>query len=129
MKEYMPGQGSYKVEEAGGLTGIDQSYDVDNHFGTLVLNRDDVKIKARGLDLALSSIFNSDHMYSSIIPKVSKSDGPASTIRPIPNSMMTLPADQANFYRIANGWSWDLPFVLLGVPECFQILSRKRESL
>jgi YD repeat-containing protein len=120
MKEYMPGQGSYKVEEAGALTGIDTSYNVDNHWGTLLFDRDDVKISARGVDLALSSRFNSDHLYSTVIPKVSKSDGPAAASGMIPPSMMTLPADQTNFYRICNGWSWKLPFALLGVPNAFK---------
>lgn len=81
MKEYMPGQGSYKVEEGGNLTAIPTSYSVDNHFGTLVFDRDDVKISARGVDITLSSRFNSDHLYSTVIPKVSKSDGPARTYR------------------------------------------------
>lgn len=120
MKEYMPGQGSYKVEEAGALTGIDASYNVDNHFGTLLFDRDDVKISARGVDISLSSRFNSDHLYSTVIPKISKSDGPLSTARPIPSSMMTLPADQTNFYRICNGWSWKLPWALLGVLDAFK---------
>ncbi len=121
MKEYMPGQGSYKVEEAGALTGIGTSYNVDNHWGTLVFDRDDVKISARGLDIALSSRFNSDHLYSTLITKVSKGDGPlGETPRPVPDSLMTLPADQTNFYRIAHGWSWKLPYVLLGVPNAFK---------
>jgi hypothetical protein len=121
MKEYMPGQGSYKVEEAGALTGIGTTYNVDNHWGTLVFDRDDVKIAARGLDIALCSRFNSDHLYSTNIHKVSKSDGPKDqTERPVPSSLMTLPADQTNFYRIAHGWSWKLPFVLLGVPNAFK---------
>jgi RHS repeat-associated protein len=121
MKEYMPGQGSYKVEEAGALTGIGTSYNVDNHWGTLLFDRDDVKISARGLDLALSSRFNSDHLYSTVITKVSKSDGPSGLASvAIPDSLMTLPADQTNFYRIANGWSWKLPYILLGTPNTFK---------
>ena len=101
MKEYMPGQGSYKVEEGGNLTAIPTSYSVDNHFGTLVFDRDDVKISARGVDITLSSRFNSDHLYSTVIPKVSKSDGPAGLTGSlgiaIPNSLMTLPGDQTKF--------------------------------
>jgi hypothetical protein len=121
MKEYMPGQGSYKVEEAGALTGIGTSYNVDKNWGTLVFDRDDVKIAARGLDIALSSRFNSDHLYSTWITKVSKGDGPlGQTTRPVPSILMTLPADQTNFYRIANGWSWKLPFVLLDVKNAFK---------
>ena len=123
MKEYMPGQGSYKVEEAAALTGIPTSYNVDDHMGTLVFDRDDVKIAARGLDISLSSRFNSDHLYSTIVPKISKSDGPVGGLgvsTPIPSTLLTLPADQTNFYRIANGWSWKLPWVLLGVNNCFK---------
>ena len=124
MKEYMPGQGSYKVEEGGNLTAIPTSYSVDNHFGTLVFDRDDVKISARGVDITLSSRFNSDHLYSTVIPKVSKSDGPAGLTGSlgiaIPNSLMTLPGDQTNFYRICNGWSWKLPYIMLGVSDSFK---------
>ena len=115
MKEYVPGQGSYKVEEAGSLTGIPTSYDVDHHFGTLTFTRDDVKIKARGVDLGLKSVFNSDHLYSTLIPIVSKGDGPSgATTTPVPSSLMTLPFNQTNFYRFANGWSWKLPFLITG---------------
>ncbi|MGA2480019.1 MAG: hypothetical protein ABSG63_14805, partial [Spirochaetia bacterium] len=118
MKEYVPGQGSYKVEEAGALTGIGTSYDVDHHFGTLTFKRHDINIKARGVDINLSSVFNSDHMYSTFMPIVSKSDGPSGGVgvsTPIPSSLMTLPFNQTNFYRIASGWSWNLPYLLTGV--------------
>jgi YD repeat-containing protein len=123
MKEYVPGQGSYKVEEGGALTGIPTSSDVDVHSGTLVFDRDDVKVKARGVDIALSSRFNSDHVYSTVIPKISKNDGPSAPGYlptgglgiPIPNSLMTLPNEQSSFYRICNGWSWKLPFLYTGL--------------
>ena len=124
MKEYMPGQGSYKVEEGGALTGIPTSYDVDNHYGTLVFDRGDVNVSARGLDFALSSRFNSDHLYSTVIPKVSKSDGPAGLTGSlgiaIPKSLMTLPGDQTNFYRVCSGWSWKLPYIMCGIADSFK---------
>ena len=117
MKEYIPGQGSYKVEEAGALTGIASSFDVDHHWGTLTFERKDVAIPARGLDLDVSSRFNSDWLYSTVIRKVSKNDGPAGGLGVsviVPDSLMTLPFDQTDFYRIADGWAWNLPFLIMG---------------
>jgi hypothetical protein len=121
MKEYMPGQGSYKVEEAGGLTGIGTTNNVDNSFGTLTFVREDVSVACSGVNLSLSSTFNSDHLYSVVIPRVSKGDGPDGlTSTPVPSTLMTLPADQANFYRIADGWSWNLPYVNIGTKNIFK---------
>ena len=34
MKEYIPGQGSYKVEEAGSISGVSTTGNVDNNMGT-----------------------------------------------------------------------------------------------
>ena len=80
-----------------------------------------LEISARGLDIAIASRFNSDHLYSTIIPKVSKSDGPAGfAARAVPASMMTLPGGSDELLRICNGWSWKLPFALLGVQNAFK---------
>jgi len=114
--DYNPGAGSYKVEEAGSLKGISSSHNVDNQFGTLTFNNKAFSIKARGLNLALSSKFNSDHLYSTVIRKVTKGEQPDNT-----ETLMTLPGGQTNFYRICNGWSWNLPYIIIGQKNVFKI--------
>jgi hypothetical protein len=59
--------------------------------------------------------FNSDHLYScGVINRVAKYERPSTTL-------MTLPPEQTNFYRIADGWSWDLPWVQIGEKNIFRI--------
>ncbi len=72
--DYNPGVGSYKVEEAGSLRGIGSSNNIDHQFGTLTFSKNAFSIKARGLNLALSATFNSDHLYSTIIRKETKGE-------------------------------------------------------
>ncbi len=113
--DYTPGKGSYKVEEGGAIKGIGSSNNVDYQFGSLTFDRDDFSIKSRGLDLSLSSRFNSDHLYSTVIKQIAKGDQPSGTL-------MTLPGGQTNFYRIADGWSWDLPYVMIGQDNIFKVV-------
>ena len=113
--DYTPGVGSYKVEEGGALKGVGTSHNVDYQFGSLTFNRSDISINARGLDLALSSKFNSDHLYSTVIRQIAKGEQPS-------NTLMTLPGGQTNFYRIADGWSWDLPYIMIGQNNIFKVV-------
>ncbi len=106
MKEYTPGQGSYRVEEAGALSGIGTTQNVDNNFGTLVFNHTAFDIPVRGVNLSLSARFDSDKLYSVVIPRISKGEQPEE------EKLITLPGSQDNFYKICSGWQWNLPYVL-----------------
>ena len=113
--DYTPGKGSYKVEEAGAIRGVGTSGNVCHQMGTLSFGRDDFSVAARGLNLALSSRFSSDWLYSSVIRQIAKGEQPAGTL-------MTLPGGNTNFYRFAAGWSWDLPYVMIGEKNAFLIV-------
>ena len=113
--DYTPGVGSYKTEEGGSLKGIGLSNNVDYQFGTLSFDREDFSISSRGIPLSLSSRFNSDHLYSTVIKQIAKGVQPA-------GSLMTLPEGPTNFYRIADGWSWDLPYIVIGKNNVFKII-------
>jgi len=115
--DYKPGTGSYKVEEAGSLKGIEITQNVDNQLGTLTFTETAFSIKARGLNLELLGKFNSDHLYSTIIKKATKGELPEDT-----NTLMTLPSSQTNFYKICNGWSWNLPYIIIGQNNVFKIV-------
>jgi hypothetical protein len=117
IRDYTPGVGSYKVEEGGSIRGIDSSGGVDHQLGTLSFSRDDISFDAMGPKIALSSKFNSDHMYSTIIQQVA--DGLQ------PTSLNTVPGDPTNYYRLANGWSWDLPFLTISL-NVFKLAFRGR---
>ncbi len=116
MKDYTPGQGSYKVEEAGSLTGVGTTGNVDNNFGTLTFQNPIVNIAARGLPISLDAHFSSDHLYScGVISAIAKYEKPESTL-------MTVPESHSGFYRIADGWSWRLPWVDIGDWDVFRVV-------
>jgi hypothetical protein len=103
------------LEEAGSLTGIGATGNVDNHFGTLTFRENLVDVAARRLNISLAARFNSDHLYScGVIKRIAKSEKPSTTL-------MTLPPHQTTFYRIADGLSWQLPWVQVGVKNTFRV--------
>jgi hypothetical protein len=55
-KDYSPGSGSYKVEEAGSIRGISSPGYVCAQMGSLTFSHDAFSFPARGLDLALTRI-------------------------------------------------------------------------
>ncbi|HXK37182.1 MAG TPA: hypothetical protein VJ553_06395, partial [Candidatus Paceibacterota bacterium] len=114
-KDYSPGSGSYKVEEAGTIKGISSPGSVCAQMGAVTFTHTAFELPGRGLGLSLRARFNSDHMYSTIINRIAKGEKPAATL-------MTLPEGQTNFYRICNGWSWDLPKVIIGEKNIFRLV-------
>lgn len=102
--DYTPGQGSYKVDESGTFDHIDFSGEVDTNFGAVLLSRSDASISTRSIPVSISSRFNSDYLYSTIIPQVGEFESSVSGTN-------TLPDMTNNYYRLANGWTWSLPFI------------------
>jgi hypothetical protein len=105
LSDYAPGSGSYKVDEAGTMTNLSIEGDVDPQFGTAAFSRTDISVKAAGVSISLSSRFNSDYAYATLIPQVGV--GMQTT-----SGTLTVPDCTQNFYRIANGWTWNLPFLI-----------------
>lgn len=113
--EYTPGVGSYKVEESGKIKDIPTVDNVCSNMGTLTFNREAFSIAASGLPLALSSRFSSDHYYGTVIQQIAKGDQLSGTL-------MTMPGGNSNFYRFAKGWSWDLPYIIVGELNAFVVV-------
>jgi len=115
LADYVPGKGSYKLEEAGAIRGVGTSGNVCHQMGAVTFGREDIAISARGLRLALGSRFSSDHLYSTVIRQIAQGDEPSGTL-------MTLPGGNSNFYRFAAGWSWNLPYVMIGDKNVFKLI-------
>jgi hypothetical protein len=103
---YIPGTGSYQVDESGTLAGLPSIENVDPYFGTLTLERKDVSVHARGVRLSISSKFNTDIVYDDLYsPTVTANGGTAA-------------ANTIKHYIFAKGWNWQLPFITIGANVC-----------
>jgi len=109
--DYAAGTGSYKVDEGGTFSNISASGNIDPYTGTLTFTRSDLSISASGLSLALSSSFSSDYAYAAVFPEATQiGEGFDETVS-VEAGTTTVTKPNNNFYPLAKGWSWDLPYV------------------
>lgn len=127
--DYAAGTGSYKVDEGGTFSNISASGNIDPYTGTLTFARSDLSISARGLGLSLSSSFSSDYAYAAILPEATQISEDFDENVLCAAGITTVTKPNNNFYPLAKGWSWDLPYVEFVEDHVYNEPSRDKNKL
>ncbi len=104
--DYVAGLSSFRIDEGGSINGGRQlGYSVDPYYGTLIIKSGEVSVQARGVNLELQAMFNSDYLYTKYLPTFTGSETTAG------QSLVQTPNMKYPFLGvdISSGWSYELP--------------------